>query len=124
MVAHAPINSFPVVIYKPSSKYAAVPIISDKYSRKSKKKRKICSAVLSPKFFGALLLFCDGKLKFANWSDGAENETVEEVAEGERLEEDTDQFPGSSSVAFTRDGMGALAVDRRGKVLAMRFEEA
>lgn len=46
---------------------------------------------------------------------------MEEIGDGERLEEETKKIRGSSSIVFTSDGMKALAVDRKGKVLAIRF---
>ena len=121
VVADARENSFPVIIHQLDTRYSVVPILSDKYKHKNKNEYRICSAAISPRFFGALMLFRDGTVKFANWSGGKELETFLEVADGERLEDETEQTRGSSSMAFTEDGMRALAVDREGKVLAMRF---
>jgi hypothetical protein len=111
------------MIYKPSNRYIPLPIISPHYKHHKKDEHRICLAAISPAFFGALFLFRDGTLKFANWSRGKEY-SVEEIAEGERLEEETKKIRGTSSIAFTEDGMRALAVDREGKVLAMRFRKA
>ena len=82
-----------------------MPILSDKYKHKNKNEYRICSAAISPRFFGALMLFRDGTVKFANWSGGKELETFLEVADGERLEDETEQTRGSSSMAFTENGM-------------------
>lgn len=67
------------------------------------------------------MLFRDGKVRFANWSGNRDHEALVEVADGERLEEESEGFRNSSSMAFSEDGMTALAVDRRGKVLALEF---
>src|SRR5579859_6424658 len=109
------------MIYKPGGRYVPLPIISPYYKHNKKDEHRICLAAISPAFFGALLLYRDGTLKFANWSRGKEYHSVEEIAEGERLEEETKKIRGTSSIAFTKDGRRALAVDREGKVLAMRF---
>jgi hypothetical protein len=97
-------------------RYSVVPIISEKYWTKSKRKHEICSAVFSPTFFGVLMLFRDGRV---NWSGSAEHESLMEVADGERLEKESQGFRGTNSMAFSKDGMRALGVDRRGKVLAL-----
>lgn len=120
VVAEARGNSYPVTIHNPEDRYSVVPIMSTKYKRKNKNAHKIWAAAISPGFFGALMLFRNGTVKFANWSGGREHETLFEVADGERLDE-TKETRGSSSMAFSEDGMRALAVDREGKVLAMRF---
>jgi hypothetical protein len=119
VVADAKGDSCPIIIHKQDGRYSVVPMISAKY--KHKNKYQICSATFSPAFFGALLLFRDGTVKFANWSQGTDQ--LLEVADGERLEEETNRIRGSSSMAFSEDGMNALAVDREGKVLALRFSK-
>ena len=121
IVAEAVGDSFPAIIYQSNRQYEAVRLMSDGYKHKHKSEHRICSAVLSPGFFGALMLFRDGTVKFANWSHGSEHETVKDVADGERLEEETNETRGTFSLAFLEDGMKALAVDRRGKVLALTF---
>jgi hypothetical protein len=123
VVADSRVASCPVMIYKPGNRYKPLPIISPHYKHNKKDEHRICLAAISPAFFGALFLFRDGTLKFANWSRGKEYHSVEEIAEGERLEEETKKIRGTSSIAFTEDGMRALAVDREGKVLAMRFRK-
>jgi hypothetical protein len=115
-------SSFPIIINKSDERYSVVPITSEKYRHKNKEKYRICSAAISPGFFGSLLLFRNGKVKFANWSGSRDHETLMEVAHGERLEEETRNIRGTSSMAFSADGMRALAVDRRGKVLALEFK--
>jgi hypothetical protein len=118
-VADAKGDSCPVIIHKPGGRYSVVPMMSEKY--KHNNKYQICSATFSSAFFGALLHFRDGTVKFANWSQGTDQ--VLKVADGERLEEETNRIRGSSSMAFSEDGMTALAVDREGKVLAIRFSK-
>jgi hypothetical protein len=117
------VASYPVIVYKPrdSEKYKPLPIISPHYKHKARDEHRICLAATSPLFFGALLLMRNGTVKFANWSRGREHHSVEEIGDGERLEEETKKIRGSSSIVFTSDGMKALAVDRKGKVLAIRF---
>jgi hypothetical protein len=121
VVADAKGDGCPLIIHQPGGRYSAVPMMSAKYKHNNKEKYQICAATFSPAFFGALLLFRNGTVKFANWSQGADQ--LLEVADGERLEEETNRIRGSSSMAFSEDGMTALAVDREGKVLAMRFSK-
>ena len=122
MVADSRATGFPVIIYKPGDRYIALPILSPFYKHDNKNEHRICLAAISPSFFGAILLSRDGTVNFANWSRGREYHSVKEIADGERLEEETEKIRGSSSIAFTEDGLGAIAVDRAGKVLALRFK--
>jgi hypothetical protein len=76
---------------------------------------------MSSSFLGVFILFRDGKVRFANWSVNQKDETLVAVAGGERLKEKSEEFRKTSSMAFSKDGMTALAINRRGKILALEF---
>jgi hypothetical protein len=115
VVADAKGNSASWVIER-SSEGCSV-LNGDEY--RCKDEHRISSLVLSPTFSGALLLCRDGRVEFADLS--RQPKEFVDVAAGERMQGEIAPLGGSTSMAFTEDGMRAIVVDRSGTVMALEF---
>ena len=109
------INGHPIILKNITSQSKDHEIV--RLNEKDYKYKNRCAAY-SPLFHAALVITRSGTVKLANCSPGVKTWTVVEV--GERMDVATKQWQ-CCSLAFSRDGYRALALDRKGRLLVTDF---